>query len=183
MKSLASFLRIKTRWILSVALISVWYHSHAQAPKEPINVQSPNVSGLGLYGEVPVSHFTGLPTIEIPLYNLGGSTAALPISLSYHASGFRADMHPGWVGAGWSLNAGGVISRSVNDMPDDYHNATWGTAVGGGNSGFFWNRTVVNPTNNSWSSASYMTSIVVGQMFRDTEPDEFSVLLPKNWTV
>ena len=59
----------------------------AQIPTTPKAVLSPNAANLGLYGEIPVSHFTGTPSIEIPLYELKTEYLNLPISLSYHASG------------------------------------------------------------------------------------------------
>ena len=43
----------------------------------------------------------------------------LPIYLTYHASGNKPDQHPGWVGLGWTLHAGGCINRIVNGMKDE----------------------------------------------------------------
>lgn len=43
----------------------------------------------------------------------------IPISMTYLGSGVRPDQHPGWVGLGWNLNAGGCISRIVNGLPDE----------------------------------------------------------------
>jgi hypothetical protein len=48
----------------------------------------------------------------------------VPVSLSYHAS-LKVDDVASWIGAGWSLNAGGVITRSVRGRPDEGANGHW----------------------------------------------------------
>jgi hypothetical protein len=79
---------------------------------------SPDAAALGKYGNVPVSLFTGSPTINFPLTELKGNMLQLPVSLSYNSTGFKADEVASWVGLGWTLNAGGVITRSVSGNPD-----------------------------------------------------------------
>lgn len=83
---------------------------------------SPEAAELGKYGNVPVSLYTGTPNITIPFFELKGNTISLPISLSYNASGFKPSEAASWVGSGWSLNAGGVITRAVKGNPDDETN-------------------------------------------------------------
>ncbi len=83
---------------------------------------SPTAASLGKYGEIPVSMFSGTPNIEIPLFNLESTKLSLPISMSYQATGVKVEEIPGWVGLGWSLNAGGVITRSVRGLADDKNN-------------------------------------------------------------
>lgn len=78
----------------------------------------PGAAGLGKYGDIPVSEYTGIPSITIPLYELKGRDLTLPILLSYHASGLKVDETSSFVGAGWSLNAGGAITRSINGLTD-----------------------------------------------------------------
>ncbi|MDR1347342.1 MAG: hypothetical protein LBJ63_02775 [Prevotellaceae bacterium] len=79
---------------------------------------SPQTAQFNRYGEIPVGHTTGVPQIEIPIYTLSTGWIDIPISLSYHASGFRPHDIPSPVGLGWVLNAGGVISRSVEVKGD-----------------------------------------------------------------
>ncbi len=106
--------------LLLVALLGFTLKVQAQFPSAPATLQSPNVASLGLYNEVPVSLYAGLPTVEVPLYTVQEGPIQVPITLSYHASGFRPDVHPGWVGMGWNLAAGGTISRTAHDGSDEY---------------------------------------------------------------
>src|SRR6185503_17597888 len=88
-------------------------------PAGPI-IATPNAASLGTYGEIPVSYYTGLPTINIPIYTIKERGLSFPISLSYHAQGFRPDVHPSWVGSNWALEFGGVITRKMNKYPDEW---------------------------------------------------------------
>lgn len=87
---------------------------------------SPTASSLGKYGQYPVSYYTGVPKIEIPLFEIKEKDITVPISLSYHASGIKVDDVSSWVGLGWSLNAGGVITRTIMGLPDEHHNGFLG---------------------------------------------------------
>lgn len=80
---------------------------------------SPNAASLGKYADVPVSMYTGTPQIEVPVWSCQGDVLTLNISLSYHASGIKVGEIPGWTGTGWTLNAGGVITRTTRGIADD----------------------------------------------------------------
>lgn len=43
---------------------------------------------------------------------------SVPVSISYHPSGIKVNEISSVVGLGWSLNAGGVITRLVRGAPD-----------------------------------------------------------------
>ena len=86
-------------------------------------VFSPNAAELGKYGKIPMSYFNGLPNISIPLTELKAKGYTLPIYLTYHAGGNRPDQHPGWVGLGWTLHAGGCITRIVRGFQDELGSA------------------------------------------------------------
>lgn len=91
----------------------------AQIPVPDRYLLSPNAASLGQYGEVPVSLYTGTVQINVPIYEIDYMGYKVPISMTYHGGGVRPDQHPGWVGLGWNLNAGGCISRIVNGLPDE----------------------------------------------------------------
>ncbi len=106
--------------ILSILLIFIYIITNAQT-NENIIQSSPTVAELGKYGVIPVSYYTGTPNIEIPIYNLQVGELTLPISLSYHAGGIKVDQIASWVGLGWSLNAGGIINRTIKGENDFSH--------------------------------------------------------------
>ncbi|MEO7215177.1 SpvB/TcaC N-terminal domain-containing protein [Mucilaginibacter sp.] len=109
--------------VLFIALM-IPFVSKSQVDKSLENLRnlmppSPNASSLGRYSEWPVSLYTGVPNISIPIYEVKGRSIKLPIDISYHASGNRVGDIASWVGLGWNLNAGGMISRSVRNLPDE----------------------------------------------------------------
>lgn len=79
----------------------------------------PTAAQLGRYGECPVSLYTGRPSINISLYNLKIGDFELPITLSYNAGGNKVSDIASWVGLGWNLNAGGLITRTIRGMRDE----------------------------------------------------------------
>lgn len=85
------------------------FFSNAQT--NPIVPPSPNAFSLTKKIAYPVSEHTGVPNISIPLYKLLSKNVSVPIELNYHASGIKVGDIASNVGLGWSLNAGGVITR------------------------------------------------------------------------
>jgi len=143
----------------------------AQIPQNPTSALSPNAANLGLYGDIPVSLYTGTPEISIPLYELQIYDFTLPISLNYHAAGVQVDQRPSWVGMGWSLFAGGVITRKQNgNYIDEYNNTKfydYGTKVG-----YYFNHNALNITN--WNNRNYLRSKAQENIQKDYAPDEFT---------
>lgn len=144
---------------------------------------SPNASSLGEYAETPVSLFTGVPQIGVPLYQVRSGSLSLPVSLSYHAQGFKVEETASDVGLGWALNAGGVITRAVHGLPDDYNGGRRvtnndlcgdaGPSVTGGGIGYMYGY-----SNMDWSnpySASCNPDLLMrsAQGIWDGEPDIF----------
>lgn len=140
-------------------------------PQDLPSVPSPSAASLGQFGEVPVSLYTGLPVIEVPLYTLQEQGMSVPIALRYHASGFRPDQHPGLVGMGWALEAGGVISRSIQDLPDE---DTWDETCAQCSPGYYYTGQMVSNTNFTNLGNSERYNIINNGALVDSEPDEFS---------
>lgn len=93
----------------------VFFESFAQ---DKIIPPSPEAYALSRYGDIPVALYTGVPQIAIPIYTLEENDIVVDISLSYHAGGHKVDEVASSVGLGWTLNAGGVITREVRHRAD-----------------------------------------------------------------
>ena len=69
---------------------------------------------------VTVDHCTGIFHYNIPLYTLKSGDYELPISLRYTGKGVKENDNPGLVGYNWTLDTGGVVTRTVRGgIPDE----------------------------------------------------------------
>ena len=86
----------------------------------------PSVSSLVSYTEAPVSLATGVPDIKLPLLGLSSTDKNIGISLAlqYHPLNMDGTEAGSEVGIGWSMFAGGVISREVVDELDERYDDT-----------------------------------------------------------
>jgi RHS repeat-associated protein len=84
-----------------------------------------SVSNLMTFEEIPVSNYTGIPQVNVPLFSLPtrSKDVGLNMFLAYHpAAGVMYNAPAGDCGLGWSLFSGGVISRTLAGLPDEYEN-------------------------------------------------------------
>ncbi len=79
---------------------------------------TPEAASLHKFVDIPVDLNSGVPNISIDLFEINFRDFTLPISINYHASGLRVSEISSNIGAGWSLNAGGLISANINGAPD-----------------------------------------------------------------
>ena len=175
---------MKARLILLCLALSfggIGLRAQQTQQKELPQVFSPNAAELGKYGKIPVSFFNGLPNISIPLTELHAKGFTLPVYLTYHASGNKPDQHPGWVGLGWTLHAGGCINRIVNGMKDEMTKSEYAFLYGGQgqplperNPGYYYISQSVQTTD--WSDYPSVTD-TIDYYIRDRDPDEFQICL------
>ncbi|WP_448698219.1 hypothetical protein ACFGVR_15480 [Mucilaginibacter sp. AW1-3] len=147
---------------------------HGQGLTEPelyrLTQPAPNAASLGKYGEYPVSLYTGVPNINIPLYELTAGRIKIPLRLSYHAGGIKVEEIASSVGLGWSLNAGGVITRTVMGLPDENYylgDQTFLTA----NLKVDGLLAQMSDPNQALNNYNYLKKIIDGKV--DGEPDVF----------
>ncbi len=140
----------------------------SQAKLEKVIPQSPTAASLAKYGDIPVNYFSGAANVSIPLFTVGAGKLQIPVSLNYQFNGLRTEEIASWVGLGWSLQAGGVISRTVRGIPDESANGYLNPAT----------MSVDYMTNNPSNPAVVSNLKEAGQGRYDTEPDIFYYNLP-----
>ena len=124
---------------------------------------SPYASSLGTYGGASSDLITGAVNVSVPIYSLAIGKHAIPVGISYSSSGFRVDDIQTQVGTGWTLNAGGVISRVIYGVPDEFaQRIVPPTNISDNRREFNWFLQQASP------SSDYKTT--------DAEPDLFSLL-------
>lgn len=93
--------------------------SNVNSPYVPnIIPPSPNAAALMKFSDIPVSPYTGTADITVPIYTVQARGITVPVSLAYHTGGIRLEEEASWVGLGWALNAGGMISRTIMGHDD-----------------------------------------------------------------
>ena len=125
--------------VLSIIFVSPAAYSQKPTPSELVDngtlnvpytlsdgtvLPSPEAAQMRRYMDHPVALNTGVLSVNIPLYTMSVGGYSLPITLSYHAAGIKADDEHCETGLGWSLLGGGCISRSVIGVPDEQAKST-----------------------------------------------------------
>ncbi len=104
---------------MSMLLISTLFYAQQGTEIPDFTPPSPEAAAITQYGNVEINESTGKATASVPVYTYQSGQITVPISLSYVGSGVKVNTPNTWTGINWTLNAGGVISRTVNDAPDE----------------------------------------------------------------
>ena len=115
--------------LFCIVLVVALAEGYAQEPYQPTKIipPSPTAASLGIYGDVPVSTYTGTANVAIPLYTIKTNQHSVPVTLNYNCSAIKVAQDAGWVGLGWSLSAGGVITRTIRGNDDFSSGGYWAT--------------------------------------------------------
>ena len=115
---------------------------------------TPNAAALFKPAVHPLGNFSGTVPVEIPLHTLKVGNISVPVGLSYAMGGIKVEEVASNVGLGWSLLAGGSITRVMNGLPDDEHGPGTGylymTLKPSGFPGTPWLPNVDNIMRNYW---------------------------------
>ena len=161
--------------ILTVICLFACRSVNSQTIPGSVSFKTPEVSAFNRNVEVPVSMYTGVPNISIPLYEVSIKGVSVPISLNYHAGGIRVDQEATWVGLGWSLDCGGQISRTVRGIPDENFYLS-GANNSTSSINYFNQLPPPNTVQNLELRQSYLGQAKSGS--KDYMPDEFHYSLP-----
>ncbi len=155
-------------------LLSASTQTEAQNTYKDVSIVSPTAASLAKYADFPVSNHTGIPQISIPIYTVKEGPLQIPISLSYHAGGLKLSELASWVGTGWALNAGGVITRTVRGLPDERNTAAFSTNEKGHLSdGGYNNYIMMDESQSPLTSQESAINYKIGNGIYDGEPDLF----------
>lgn len=80
---------------------------------------TPEAFNFTKYGEIPVNESSGNANVDVPLLEFTSGKIKMPISIFHSGGALKIDEDNTWTGIKWQLNAGGVITRTVNDRADE----------------------------------------------------------------
>lgn len=138
---------------------------------------APTSNNLMKFEEVPVSYYSGIPNISIPLISIPtiNSKVGIDVSLKYHPLNAKPDDRAGETGLGWSLIAGGTISRTVRGgNPDELNRMIAFSSPPKPKYGIYFETNNLNPTGRllrgeSFNLENYSFDAAMGRF--DTEYD------------
>ena len=86
----------------------------------PNNQYAPTPKALEMirYGHLSSNLNGGTMEYELPIYTIEDKDFQIPISLRYSSGGFRPNQPTGEAGLGWSLMAGGAVTREIVGLDD-----------------------------------------------------------------
>jgi len=137
---------MRKRFIVLMFLIAAGLVQAQDVKLPEIVPPSPTVGSLMKFEEVPIEYYTGQPNISIPIFSKKlNKDIHLNLGLRYATSGVQIDSRSGWVGTGWALETGGVISRTVRGIPDE-DKKQGHQRTGVLNNDDFWNYSTLSPS-------------------------------------
>ncbi len=151
---------------LSIIFLSIVYSVHGQpttqlSSKPPALLPpSPEAFQFTRYGNLPIGTSTGAAQFSLPVYTVRSGSLSHAVSIGYSTNGVKVDEQAGRTGLGWSLRAGGVVTRTVMDKPDSVVQPTY----------YHGNATSIL---GNWPLYSYV-SRASNQTPPDYQPDEYS---------
>ncbi|HAR72110.1 MAG TPA: hypothetical protein DCR77_01685, partial [Flavobacteriaceae bacterium] len=109
----------KNIFLLALLAVGSVFAQNSIIPQS-LQIKSPQTFEFERQGNIPTNLYTGTINYGIPLFEFSkNENNFINLSLSYNSSGFMPNKKTNYVGYNWSLNFGGVISRTVNGVTDE----------------------------------------------------------------
>lgn len=83
---------------------------------------TPQAEAFQKIGEYSVNNASGMPDINLPLFEIDHYGYKIPLILRYIATPLRPGYNYDVTGHGWTLTLGSCISRTINSVPDENFN-------------------------------------------------------------
>lgn len=110
---------IETGIFIFASFFAKGQYENQQLPK--FMPPPPNAFQITKSADVNVGLNTGTANISIPLFDISAGGTKIPLTLNYSSNGVTVDEIASRTGINWTLNIGGVISRTVMDEDDEYN--------------------------------------------------------------
>lgn len=95
--------------------------NNLNAPSQDVIIPpTPSSMSQITIGNDNVDLYSGKFNETIPIYEFNLEGKKVPIKLKYSTGGARVNEYASWVGLGWTLNAGGIITRTMKCLPDEF---------------------------------------------------------------
>lgn len=111
----------KVVFIISIFTAHLGY-AQIQSNPNVVEFKSPQATQIEKVGLVGNSLQTGQINPSISIYTINTGELSIPINLSYSNTGLRIGENATWVGLGWNLFVGGLITQTVKGVPDNSPN-------------------------------------------------------------
>ncbi len=100
----------------SIATLSLDENMASLTPSIPT---SPQAEAFKRMGEFKVNNSSGIPDINIPLFEIDHFGYKIPLTLRYEATPLKNGYHYDVFGYGWTLCGCSCVSRTINSQPDE----------------------------------------------------------------
>ncbi len=97
----------------------LWLNSQENSYSIPqVLMPEPSAAEFIRQEAYPVSNHTGSATVTVPIYTVRSGDIEIPITATYNTGGIKVNQEASWIGLGWNLNVGGMITRVINGNDD-----------------------------------------------------------------
>lgn len=104
---------------LCITYIVAHGNLHCQNTFAQPTFKTPEAASFMKFIDNQVNLYNGSVDVSIPVYTINDGGIEIPITLRYNTSGLKVAEEASWVGLGWNLNVGGMITLSIKGEQDD----------------------------------------------------------------